>query len=607
MAPRLKHPLVPSLISLIAITVSMLSGSSCSPGVERSPASLPGSASRAVSAVPPKSVTVVALTDFHGALEPNVTEINGRELIQGGAAYLSSYLTILRKHAEGPVILVDGGDLFQGSMASNLFEGRPVVRLYNYLGMGATALGNHEFDFGPVGEHAVPMTPYEDPQGALKQRIREAKFPVLGINVRDSTGQIPSWLKGSVIYESQGVRIGVIGATSNSTPSTTNGANLRGLSVINSFEPVKREAQRLRAELKADVVIVALHDGASCGDNSLDKVEDLSTCTPGDGLTLARNLPEGLVDVIVEGHTHQGIAKRIGRTAILQSFSHGKRIGWVEVPLRTGAKPVIAGFEPVCGTEVVTPRGRTCEAGEVRNLPGAVITPARFLGELVSADSSVTALIRPELDRVRSLKNESLGIEVQNRLTRSYATESALGNLVVDTLRASIPNADVAVSNGGGLRAHLEPGPLTYGAIFNVLPFDNQLATVKINGALLAKMVQLGLRPGSSALLWSNLTFQAEGCKVKTIQVGGHPLDPQKSYTVVAPDFLANGGSDFNTLGIPPSAIQVLWDRKYILREAMVGVLKTWRRSLRAEDFFDSKAPRQQFHGPCQGPPGGGN
>src|SRR3954465_12449835 len=105
-------------------------------------------------------VIIVGTTDVHGWF-------NGPGPY-GGAPTLASYLSALRAANPGHVLLVDSGDLFQGTMESNMFEGEPIIRAYNALGYPASAVGNHEFDYGPIGPNAVPRSPGDDPFGALE-------------------------------------------------------------------------------------------------------------------------------------------------------------------------------------------------------------------------------------------------------------------------------------------------------------------------------------------------------------------------------------------------------------------------------------------------------
>jgi 5'-nucleotidase len=545
-------------------------------------------------------VTVIATTDFHGTLEPEVVKTASGETVEvGGAPLLAAYVKAIRAQAKGPVVHLDGGDMFQGSMASNLAEGAPVVRFFNFLQVTAAALGNHEFDYGPVGSRSVPRDPSDDPRGALKARIREARFPILAANVLDESGQTPSWLRRSFIYKKDGLRIGVVGIATPYTVSTTIGANLVGLRFLDPIEPVRREAEALRSQGRVDVVVLTFHGGAACADNSQAKVDDLSSCKDAEIFRLIKALPSGLIDVAVGGHTHMGVAKRVDKTLVLQSYSHGKQIGWAEVPVRVpGAMARIVGFASVCGGVVQGEAGRTCAPTEVRKSNGPVL-PASFLGKPVVPDAATIDLLAPDLEKVRVLKEKPLGIRALNRIGYSYRYESALGNLVADVLRTSIPGAEIGVTNSGGLRSDVPAEELNYGHVFNVLPFDNHLAKLTVTGEQLQRMVELGASGGRhGSLNWSHLKFDADGCHVTAIEVNGVPLDPKAEYRVATNDYLASGGSDFDKLGIDLTKASILWDN--IMRDEMAKRLTEWGKDIKSEYFLDPDAPRQRVRGRCE-------
>src|SRR5262245_47391265 len=133
----------------------------------------------------PITITVVGTNDLHGGIAPR----DGR----GGLALFAGYLANVRRAREkdgGAVVLVDAGDRFQGTLESNLAEGAPVVAAYDALGYDAVAVGNHDFDYGPVGSASVPRSPADDPFGALAARAAEARFPFLAANILvAATGQ----------------------------------------------------------------------------------------------------------------------------------------------------------------------------------------------------------------------------------------------------------------------------------------------------------------------------------------------------------------------------------------------------------------------------------
>ncbi|HUP49299.1 MAG TPA: bifunctional metallophosphatase/5'-nucleotidase, partial [Thermoanaerobaculia bacterium] len=124
----------------------------------------------------PLHVVLVGTPDVHGWFTERV-EVppgGGQGVHHGGVALLAGYVDALRAAYGNRVLLLDSGDMFQGTLESNLFEGEPVVRAYNALGYAAAAVGNHEFDYGPVGRKVIASEPGDDPLGALKRNAEIA-------------------------------------------------------------------------------------------------------------------------------------------------------------------------------------------------------------------------------------------------------------------------------------------------------------------------------------------------------------------------------------------------------------------------------------------------
>lgn len=560
--------------------------------------------SRAPSSAKKTDFTVIATTDFHGALEgEEALTGDGQKLTIGGANIFATYIKTLKKKLPGPLLWIDSGDLFQGSMASNRFEGAPVVRLFNSLGLDAAALGNHEFDYGPAGDKSVPRSPSDDPRGALKALVKAAKFPFLAANVRTTDGKIPDWLKPSLVIETGGLRVGIVGAASPGTPGSTNALNLTGLVFQPLLPSVRTEAERLRNEEHVDAVIVTVHAGSLCDDNSLDKQENLSSCKPNeeDPLDFVKDLPPGTVDLVVSGHTHRGTAKRVNGTAILQTYSNGKYVGWATVHPDTHSSEV-AGLVPVCEKVIETSGGKTCDPYLIKKVKGP-LQAATLMGETIIPDAATARLLAPELEKVRAIKEAPLEINAEDELTRDYSNESALGNLVADATRDSLPGTDLGLANGGGLRANIPAGAVNYGKIFNVLPFDNQLAVMKIPGKLLSDLIRVGLFGGAGGFSWSsNLQLSTEGCEVTSVTINGQPLDPKKIYSIGTSDFLAGGGSGVKSVKIPADAVEVYWDSPYILRDLIANTLKRWHKNIKSSDFYRADAPRLKLGRRCEKP-----
>ncbi|MCO5144482.1 MAG: bifunctional metallophosphatase/5'-nucleotidase [Oligoflexia bacterium] len=544
-----------------------------------------------------KEITLVALTDFHGALEGEIHfSKNSQEVQQGGAALIAGYIQAIRSGSGNPVVIVDAGDLFQGSMVSNLAEGEPVIRFYNTLGVSAAAIGNHEFDYGPVGRKSVPTVGIDDAQGALKQRITQANFPFLAANIKDHSNRTPDWVKTSVIEEISGMKVGIIGIADDDTLNTTNAMNLRDLRFEDPYLTILAEAKKLRNQ-NVDFVIVAIHKGSGCTDNSPSSQDNLKTCGKSAILSIAEKLPRGLVDAMVAGHTHRGVAKRVNDIAILQPHSHGKYLG--VATLRSHARPDIIELLPICSALVRGTRTAGCDQSMVEK--STSFTRPVVFGQRVLPNQEVERLLREDFRKVEAIKKQSLGVTTTATFKKSFGSESPLGNLLADLSKNAISRLDLGMSNGGGLRSTLPKGRLVYGDFYAVLPFDNQFATMTVSGDSLEKLIKLGAFGGQGALSFSsNLSAEIEDCNVKNLQIDGKPVVSSKLYTVGTSDFLAGGGVGIADLALRELKTEVFWDDEYILRDLLIAALKRGQTNLDPSSFYSSSNPRIKVSGKCR-------
>jgi 5'-nucleotidase len=546
------------------------------------PEPAPAVQARAVQAAPePLRITVVGTNDLHGWVMPSrATLPDGTALEQGGVATFAGYVANLRAENPDGVLLLDGGDLFQGTLASNLTEGEVVIDAMNTLGYSAAALGNHEFDFGPVGQRSVALEG-DDPFGALKARIAQAKFPVLGVNVTDvGTGTSPAWLgnDGTLLVERRGVRIGILGLSTPETPKVTNPVNVASLRFAPMAPVALAAAQRLRAQ-GAEVVLAVAHAGAVC--KRQDDPRDTSSCDRGDSeiIELIEALPEGTLDAVVAGHTHQPVGHFVRGTPVIETSGRGRAFGLVELFVDPVTRKVLPERTRLQGSIPVCPRVDsalgTCEERVLKGAKAVQLVPATFQGRPVVADAALEARMAQALARVEQEQRRPLGVRVPAALTRSHDAESALGSVLADALR-EVAGADVALLNNGGLRADLPAGELTYGALFEVLPFDNTLSVVTVSPAELRGLLEVAYnRKG---------TFQVSGLKVqvgtcngepKLVSVtlpNGKPLPAGKRFRVAMPDFLARGGSGLDAAlkGLPAGSIDLGERQALTLRDALI-------------------------------------
>jgi 2',3'-cyclic-nucleotide 2'-phosphodiesterase (5'-nucleotidase family) len=540
----------------------------------------PGRAERDRPAVEPAPVviSIIGTNDLHGHVDR--------------LPILAGYVDNLRAAREpGAVLLLDAGDMWQGTLESNLGEGAVVVAAYNAMGYTAAVIGNHEFDYGPVGPAAVPTEPGDDPRGALRARAAEAEFPLLAANIVDADdGRLVDWpnTRPSVLVDAAGVPVGVIGVTTEATPYTTMTANFAGLAMVPLHEAIEREAEALRAG-GARVVVAVAHAGTRCV--RFDDPNDLEACDlDAEIVQVVRRLPPGTVDVIVAGHTHAGVAHRIEGVAIIESYSYGRAFGRVDLTVDRARGQV---------TDVRIFPPRDLCPGE-RRVPVEECEPGTYEGRPVTPSARVAAAVAPAIEAAGVLRERSLGVTLAAPVRRAYAAESALGNLFADLMLVARPDADVALTNGGGLRADLPAGELTYGELYEASPFDNRFATVRLTGGQLATLVAANLRGSSGFFSLSGVRAEAR-CEDGELLVAlarddGARIGPEEPLVLVTSDFLASGGDGaFGRLGLGDGAIAT--GEGEVIREAMAEILRERGGTLDPAALHRADHPRIRYPG----------
>jgi len=443
---------------------------------------------------------IIATNDFHGALEPR-PDAGG--VMRGGAAYVAAMIEAARKEC-APVcqtLLLDGGDMFQGTPASNRAFGRPVVDYYNRMGYVAAALGNHEFDWGT---------------DTLRARMRDAKYAILGANVRYTDGRDVPWIRDDTLVTIGGTKVGVIGFATVLTPTTTRAANVVGLRFDDPAPIVSARARALR-ERGADLIVVIAHAGAFCNATGTAGCE-------GEIVDFAGKLTER-VDAIVSGHTHSLVDYLVNGVPIVQARSSGRAVAVIDIPLENG-KPVTGSYE------------------EVRDVVASAIAP----------DPQIAALVKDATERVAPFVNRRV-TAIATTLGRE-GTQYPLGNLIADAQRWA-GKGDIAIMNNGGIRANLRAGAATYGSLFEVQPFGNVLYGLKMTGSQLKEYLERLVNRDELRAHVSGVTIGynpelPRGKRIVSLTFpAGRTLAEGAIYNVIVNDFLATGGDN---LGPPPGA-----------------------------------------------------
>jgi 5'-nucleotidase len=530
-----------------------------------------------------RQVVVVGTTDTHGWVEGRTTPppAGVAPARSGGLDVLAAYVDRLRGQHPGRVALVDAGDLFQGTMVSNFAEGQPVLDAYNAIGFTAAAIGNHEFDYGPLGDAVVARNPGDDPFGALKRNIASARFGFLGANILEkATKRRPEWAKPHLMVDLDGVKLGIIGIADPATPFTTVPANVASLSFADPAPVIEAAARELRAA-GADAVVVTAHMGSVCKDT--DDPHDPSSCgNDDDALDVVRALPPGTIDAFFAGHTHRPSAFVVNGVPVLQPlpFSQGLAVVdlWVDPATHRVARSSLRPLIEVC--EKVYEGASHCDPRRAK--AGVALVPATFEGAPVVPDARVQAVLRPWLDKVEVRRNAKLGFRIAAPFTRDYNRPSTLGSLTADALLAVVPEADLAITNSGGLRADLRAPEPTYGDVYEVIPFDNMVAVMKLTGAQLLDLLGQNGADGHGSHQVAGLRVQFDyrrppgAPRVVSLKLAnGRTVTPDGVYTLATNDYLAGGGSGFAALvkTVRPEDIQVRGDLP-LLRDALLQHLQ---------------------------------
>jgi 5'-nucleotidase len=340
------------------------------------------------------------------------------------------------------------------------------------------------------------------------------------------------------------------------------------------------------------VVVVAAHAGGRCTD--FRNPENLSSCQPqAEIFDVVRTLPSGLVDVVVAGHSHAGVAHRVAGTAVIESFSNGRSFGRVDVTVRRGR---------VTGKRIFPPRDVCLQVAEGTERCDPAVAerarwvPARYENASVRPDPGVAKVLAPVIEQVRALKGRRLGVFVSSPIVRvPDSGESPLGNLFTDVFLRWRAGVELAINNTrGGLRADLPAGPLTYGSLFEVFPFDNRLVEITLTGRQLRQVFLAQLRQTDRAGI-AGLRVDA-GCSsghplVRLIRPSGTPVGDAEHVRVVTTDFIATGGDGILRAVMPAGGFPIDPDSP-LARDVVADELQRRGGTLRAVDLVDVTKPR---------------
>ncbi len=465
-------------------------------------------------------LTILHTNDVHSRIQPInrfdstcSAEDDAAGECFGGVARIKSALDARRAalDAAGEAHLtLDAGDQFQGSLFYTTYKGQAAAQFVNALGYQAMAVGNHEFDDGPE---------------ALSIFLDATRLPVLSGNV-DASGDelLADRIPGYTVLEAGGERIAVVSVVAEDTDLTSSPGP-----TIAFTDPVAY-LQGVVPEIEAqgiDKIIALTHVGLPVDRRIAAEVPGLDLIVGGHSHTLLSNDAED-----AEGPYPVRVANpEGGETPIVQAYAYSKYLGEIAVTFDDAGRVISAEGEPI--------------------LLDASVTP----------DPEIAARVATLAEPIAALMEEVVGrttdaIDGERGACRSG--ECAMGVLVTDAMLAA-SDADIAIQNGGGLRASIDAGPVTMGEVLTVLPFQNTLATFTLSGADVLAALENGVsqvedgagrfpQVGGMRYAWD--PSAPPGARIVSAETradgGWIPLSPDTEYRVVSNNFMRRGGDGYS-------------------------------------------------------------
>ncbi|CEO38385.1 bifunctional UDP-sugar hydrolase/5'-nucleotidase UshA [Photobacterium kishitanii] len=473
-------------------------------------------------------ITILHTNDNHGRFWQNQ---NG----EYGMAARKTLLDTIRAEVKaegGTTLLLSGGDINTGVPESDLQDAEPDFKGMNMLGYDAMALGNHEFD---------------NPLEVLRKQQQWAKFPMLSANIYDkNTGK--RLFQPYQIFEQQGIKIAVIGLTTEDTAKIGNPEYIGGI----EFRDPKAEAKQVIAELetneKPDVIIAATHMGHyEDGQRGIN--------APGD-VALARYMQPGDLDMIVGGHSQEPVCMegpnknnsnfkpgdkctpdQQNGTWIVQAYEWGKYVGRADFEFQNGELNLIS-YDLI---PVNLKKKIKLDDGSQQRV---------FIQDEIQQNAEVLSFLTPYQEKGQEQLTvkiaESNGkLEGDRNVVRFKQTN--LGRLIAAS-HMQRAKADFAVMNSGGVRDSIDGGDITYKDVLIVQPFGNIVTYIDMSGKeILDYLNVVATKPidsGSYAQFYGISMTVANG-KVSDVNIDGKPLLMDKTYRFTVPSFNAAGGDGY--------------------------------------------------------------
>mgnify|MGYP006277453609 CR=1 FL=1 len=469
---------------------------------------------------------ILHTNDIHGGILPSSATFINPDFppMMGGGAHMATYVEQVRSHCDSVgehVLLIDAGDIYQGTPIGNYETGTYVVEWMNAIGYDMMTLGNHDFDDG--ADNALRL-------------CRMADFPVVCCNfVEEATGEIPEPVLPYVMYDLEGVRIAFIGIDTPDTYGLVDASLMEGYLLRNSREAVEEWISRARED-GADAIILVSHLGQPyTPQRYLDRVyeawdagEEYTKEFAYNNAELTALVPG--IDVIVSGHIHVGFRQPWvspdNHTVVVQGYANGTGIGHIRLAYDTDTGAFL-GYDLPRGEEYIS-----------------------LFHDEFWPQPEIAAMLEDMQETAEEGMDDVIG-EAAEEIPRGPA-EHPLGRMIADAMLWKT-GADVALMNRGGIRAAIPRGPITPRIVYQAIPFEEDLYMLDVTGAELRVILEVGMQGRRRDMEIGGLTADRnqaspEGEKMENVLVGGEPLHPDSSYRFVTTGYLSQGNVGYDIM-----------------------------------------------------------
>lgn len=528
------------------------------------------------------TVSLLGLNDFRGNLQPpsgSVTVADpanpaGTRVSAGGAAYLATLIKDLRAQNPNNTLVVGAGDFIGASpLTSSLFHDEPTIDALNLLGLDITSVGDHEFAKGrdellrmqnggcfPLASDGSKGNVGVD-TCMTGGKFTGAKFKYLAANVNDqATGK--TLFPAYEVRKVGGVDVAFVGLTLKDTPSVVPPGGVTGLTFADEVATVNNLVPELKAKGVASILVL-LHQG---GFTTASTVND-KTCPGVNGAIVAlTDQLDAAIDVVISGHSQQEyVCTRPDGKLLTQAGFYGRIVTKIDLKIDPVQKKVVG--KEANNIVVINDVGVKNSSGVLIPLPAGM--------KALAKDSAMAALMQKYVDASPAITNAVVG-NIAALLTRTVnsADESQMGDVVADVYLAGSSGAaygskaaEIAFVNRGGLRADLTTSfSVTFGQLFAVMPFGNNLTTMDLTGQQILRLLEQQweapqpaggrVMPISNGFSYTWDASKPEGAAAGagnrvvagSMQLNGVAIDLTKTYRVTVNNFMYSGGDNFTQL-----------------------------------------------------------